>query len=64
VQYYDAFVRWQFNCLHKAGKLKFGKRHTIYSPTDKQACADHDRASGEGVMPQECVAVRWGWWCV
>ena len=41
--YYDSFIRWQFNTLNKRGKLGFGKRPTIYSPMDGQACADHDR---------------------
>jgi len=35
--------RWQFNTLHARGRLGFGKRPTIYSPLDGQACADHDR---------------------
>ena len=27
----------------------------MYSPLDKQPCADHDRASGEGANPQEYI---------
>ena len=27
-------------------------RYSIYSPREGQACADHDRATGEGVTPQ------------
>lgn len=42
-----AFVRWQFNKLRALGKVKFGKRETIYSPKDGQPCMDHDRSSGE-----------------
>lgn len=34
------------------GKIKFGKRPTIYSAVDGQVCADHDRSVGEGVNPQ------------
>ncbi len=45
--YYDSFVRWQFNKLKKNEKIRFGKRYTIYSPKDGQACMDHDRASGK-----------------
>jgi leucyl-tRNA synthetase len=33
-------------------------RYTIYSPFDRQPCADHDRASGEGVMPQEYTLIK------
>lgn len=56
--YYDSFVRWQFNTLHKQGKVVFGKRYSIYSPLDGQPCADHDRSSGEGVLPQEYTLIK------
>ena len=56
--YYDSFIRWQFERLRGAGRIKFGKRYTIYSPLDRQACADHDRATGEGVAPQEYVLIK------
>ncbi|GAA5858903.1 hypothetical protein JCM8547_007149 [Rhodosporidiobolus lusitaniae] len=56
--YYDSFVRWQMNKLHGLGYIKFGKRNTIYSPKDGQPCMDHDRQSGEGVGPQEYVAMK------
>ncbi|KAF9496052.1 leucyl-tRNA synthetase [Pleurotus eryngii] len=56
--YYDAFVRWQVNKLHKLGKIKFGERYTIYSPKDGQPCMDHDRSDGEGVGPQEYTAIK------
>ena len=56
--YYDAFVRWQMNRLKELGKIKFGKRYTVYSPKDGQACMDHDRASGEGITVQEYTALK------
>ena len=58
--YYDHFVRWQFLKLREAGRVKFGKRPSIYSPLDGQICADHDRASGEGVLPQmfTCIKIK------
>ncbi|KAK7544018.1 uncharacterized protein J3D65DRAFT_608230 [Phyllosticta citribraziliensis] len=56
--YYDAFVRWQMNRLKGLGKIKFGKRYTVYSPKDGQACLDHDRSSGEGVTVQEYTALK------
>src|SRR5271170_3448920 len=31
-----SFVRWQMNRLRDLGKIKFGKRYTIYSPKDGQ----------------------------
>ncbi|KAI0019901.1 leucyl-tRNA synthetase [Xylariomycetidae sp. FL0641] len=58
--FYDAFVRWQMNRLKEKAKIRFGKRYTVYSPKDGQACLDHDRSSGEGVTVQEytCVKLR------
>nr|KAG5701780.1 hypothetical protein BaRGS_000770 [Batillaria attramentaria] len=56
--YYDSFVRWQFIRLKERNKVKFGKRYTIFSPKDDQPCMDHDRASGEGVGPQEYTLIK------
>ena len=56
--YYDTFVRWQMNRLHELGKIRFGKRYTVYSPKDGQACMDHDRQSGEGLGVQEYTALK------
>lgn len=56
--YFDRFVTWQFDRLHADGLLKFGKRYCVYSPWDGQPCADHDRASGEGALPQEYTVVK------
>ncbi|KAF2635820.1 leucyl-tRNA synthetase [Massarina eburnea CBS 473.64] len=56
--YYDSFVRWQMTRLKELGKIKFGKRYTVYSPKDGQACLDHDRSQGEGITSQEYTAVK------
>ena len=56
--WYDAFVRWQFRKLKELQKVKLGKRLSIFSPRDGQICADHDRAVGEGVCPQEYTLVK------
>eukprot|EP00163_Fabomonas_tropica_P004027 TRINITY_DN13584_c0_g1_i1.p1 TRINITY_DN13584_c0_g1~~TRINITY_DN13584_c0_g1_i1.p1 ORF type:complete len:1084 (+),score=415.30 TRINITY_DN13584_c0_g1_i1:23-3253(+) len=56
--YYDSFVRWQYNTMKAKGKLEFGKRPCIYSPSDNGPCADHDRQSGEGVQPQEYTIIK------
>lgn len=34
------------------------RRYAVYSPLDAQPCADHDRASGEGVNPQEYTLIK------
>lgn len=49
--YYNSFIEWQFNLLKARGYIKFGRRPSIYSPLDKQMCADHDRQEGEGCVP-------------
>jgi leucyl-tRNA synthetase len=42
--------------MHKmGGRIEKAKRFAVYSPLDGQPCADHDRASGEGVGAQEYV---------
>jgi leucyl-tRNA synthetase len=56
--YYDAFIRWQFNTLKKLDLIDFGKRVSIFSVLNNQACADHDRESGEGVGPQEYTGIK------
>jgi leucyl-tRNA synthetase len=56
--YYDSFVRWQFIKLKERKKIKFGKRHTIFSPLEGQPSMDHDRATGEGVGPQEYTLIK------
>jgi leucyl-tRNA synthetase len=49
--FYDSFVQWQFEKLRAQGRLSFGKRHSVFCPKDNQPCMDHDRQSGEGVLP-------------
>lgn len=56
--FFDAFVRWQMRKLKAMGKIVKDLRYTIYSPLDGQPCADHDRASGEGVIPQEYTLIK------
>jgi len=56
--YYDSFICWQFEKLRKLEKVSFGKRYSIFSPIDGQICADHDRATGEGVGPQEYTLIK------
>lgn len=53
--YYDSFVRWQLTTLKNQGKVVKDKRFAVYSPKDGQPCADHDRASGEGVLLLICT---------
>ena len=56
--YYDTFVRWQMNKLHRMDKIKFGERNTIYSIKDGQPCMDHDRSEGEGLGSQDYTGLK------
>ena len=57
--YYDSFVKWQFRLLNEKSYLKFGKKPIIYSPKDKQPCADHDRKQGcEGIDVLEMKIIK------
>ena len=56
--FYDRFVRWQFRKLKEGQYLDFGKRPTVYSELDQQACMDHDRSEGEGVGLTEYVCIK------
>jgi leucyl-tRNA synthetase len=56
--YYDSFIRWQFSKLKESKKIAFGKRPTVYSRLDGQACMDHDRSSGEGKGHQEYTLIK------
>jgi len=51
--YFDSFVQWQYTNFKEKDLVFFGKRPAIYSIKDQQMNADHDRAEGEGVCPQE-----------
>lgn len=46
------------NRLRELGKIKLGKRYTVYSPKDGQACLDHNHSQGEGIKLQEHIAIR------
>ncbi|XP_010458258.1 PREDICTED: leucine--tRNA ligase, cytoplasmic [Camelina sativa] len=56
--FFDAFVRWQMRKLKSMGKIVKDRRYTVFSPLDGQPCADHDRATGEGVQPQEYTLIK------
>ncbi|XP_059632174.1 leucine--tRNA ligase, cytoplasmic-like [Cornus florida] len=56
--FFDSFVKWQMRKLKAMGKIVKDLRYTVYSPLDGQPCADHDRASGEGINPQEYTLIK------
>lgn len=72
--YYDSFVQWQYNTLKvksricrkvvlisfekELDKFTYGKRFVIWAPKENQACADHERSEGEGVLPQDYTLLK------
>nr|GEX30224.1 leucine--tRNA ligase, cytoplasmic [Tanacetum cinerariifolium] len=46
------------NKLKESGKIVKDRGYIIYSPLDGQPCADHDRASGEGVTKDEYIIIK------
>ena len=57
-KYYDKFIEWHMKKLKQHNFVDFGKRNAIFSISEDQPCADHDRQCGEGVVPQEYVLIK------
>ena len=57
-KYYDQFVQWHMNKLKQHDFVAFGKRNAIFSMSEDQPCADHDRSCGEGLGPQEYTLIK------
>lgn len=56
--YYDRFIQWHMLKLKEKDYVRFGKRNAIFSISDNQPCADHDRSEGEGLGPQEYTLIK------
>ncbi|KAF6134063.1 hypothetical protein GIB67_005073 [Kingdonia uniflora] len=56
--FYNSFVRWQMRKLKDMGKIVKDLRYAVYSPLDGQPRADHDRASGECMQPQDYTLIK------
>ena len=57
-KYYDKFIQWHMLKLKEHNFVAFGKRNAIFSMSEDQACADHDRSCGEGLGPQEYTLIK------
>ena len=44
--------------VHVQGHIVKDRRYAVFSPKDGQPCTDHDRASGEGVTPQDYTLIK------
>ncbi|KAF6138035.1 hypothetical protein GIB67_042940 [Kingdonia uniflora] len=56
--FYNSLVRWKMRKLKDIGKIVKDLRYAVYSPLDGQPCADHDRASGEGMQPHDYTLIK------
>ena len=57
-KYYDKFIQWHMLKLKQHDFVAFGKRNAIFSISEDQPCADHDRSCGEGLGPQEYTLIK------
>ena len=57
-KYYDKFIQWHMLKLKQHDFVAFGKRNAIFSISEDQPCADHDRSEGEGLGPQEYTLIK------
>ena len=57
-KYYDKFIEWHMKKLKEHNFIEFGKRNAIFSVSENQPCADHDRSCGEGLGPQEYTIIK------
>ena len=57
-KYYDKFIEWHMKKLKEHNFIDFGKRNAIFSMSENQPCADHDRSTGEGLGPQEYTIIK------
>ena len=57
-KYYDKFIEWHMLKLKQHDFVAFGKRNAIFSISEDQPCADHDRSCGEGLGPQEYTLIK------
>ena len=57
-KYYDKFIQWHMLKLKEHDFVAFGKRNAIFSMSEDQPCADHDRSCGEGLGPQEYTLIK------
>ena len=57
-KFYDKFIEWHMKKLKEHDFVAFGKRNAIFSRSEDQPCADHDRLCGEGLGPQEYTLIK------
>ncbi|MGC8601017.1 MAG: leucine--tRNA ligase [Thermoprotei archaeon] len=55
---FSAFISWQYNTLRNKGYVVKGTHPVVWCPRDLSPVGDHDRLQGEGVSPEEMMAIK------
>jgi leucyl-tRNA synthetase len=56
---FSKFIEWQTLRLRDKGYIIKGTYPVVWCPHDKSPTGDHDRQSGEGVVPEEYVLIKY-----
>ncbi len=55
---YSKFISWQYETLHKNGRVGIGSHPVVYCPKCDSPTGDHDRLEGEGATVQEYTLLK------
>ncbi len=55
---FSKFVEWQCKRLRERGYIIQGTYPVVWCPHDQSPTGDHDRQTGEGVVPEEYILVK------
>ena len=56
---FSKFVEWQCERLREKGYIIKGTYPVVWCPHDKSPTGDHDRQTGEGVIPEEYILIKY-----
>ncbi|MQY61845.1 leucine--tRNA ligase [archaeon] len=56
---FSKFVEWQCERLREKGYIIKGTYPVVWCPHDQSPTGDHDRQTGEGVVPEEYVLIKY-----
>jgi leucyl-tRNA synthetase len=56
---FSKFVEWQCERLREKGYIIKGTYPVVWCPHDKSPTGDHDRQTGEGVVPEEYTLIKY-----
>ncbi len=56
---FSKFVEWQCERLREKGYIIKGTYPVVWCPHDQSPTGDHDRQTGEGVIPEEYILIKY-----